>query len=123
MSQGRSNMAFDTSLRDKAVRQAKERREQSRLHVIRATESALSELAAAAGIREVYLFGSVTRPQGFRDESDVDMAVASTVRDPVALAAKLSRRIGREVHIVELDGSLVAERAKREGVLWTTQSS
>ena len=116
-------MAFDTSLRDKAVRQAAERREQSRLQVIQATESALSELAAAAGIREAYLFGSVTRQHGFRDESDVDMAVASTVRDPVALAAKLSRRIGREVHIVELDGSLVAERAKREGLLWTTQSS
>ena len=116
-------MAFDTSLRDKAVRKAAERREQSRLQVIRATESALSELAAGAGIREAYLFGSVTRPYGFRDESDVDMAVASTVRVSVALAAKLSRRIGREVHIVELDGSLVAERAKREGVLWTTQSS
>ena len=79
--------------------------------------------AGAAGIREAYLFGSVTRPHGFRDESDVDMVVASTVRDPVALAAKLSRRIGREVHIVELDGSLVAERAKREGVRWTAQSS
>jgi len=116
-------MAFDTSLRDKAVRQAAERREASRLRVMRATESALSDLAATAGIREAYLFGSLTRPLGFRDESDVDMAVASTVRDPIGLAAKLSRRIGREVHIVELDGSLVAERAKREGVLWTAQSS
>jgi hypothetical protein len=35
----------------------------------------------------------VTRPHGLRDESDAD--VAGTVRDHVALVAKLSRRIGR----------------------------
>ena len=105
------------------MRRAAERREQSRLRVIRATESALAELAAAAGITEAYLFGSVTRAHGFRDGSDVDVAVASTARDQMALAAKLSRRIGREVHIVELDGSTVAERAKQEGVRWTAQSS
>lgn len=116
-------MAFDTSLRDEAVRRAAERREQSRLRIIRETESALAELAVAAGIREAYLFGSVTRPHGFQDDSDVDVAVTCTMRDSMALAAKLSRRIGREIHLIELDESPAAERAKREGVRWIAKSS
>ena len=84
-------MAFDTRLRDWAVRLARERREALRLTVLNKTKSALSDLARAVGITEVFLFGSMCRPGAFREGSDVDVAVAGRKLDPpLALAFELS---------------------------------
>lgn len=115
-------MGFDTSLRDQAVRRERARREEVRQRVVANALAALDELAPAWGVSRAYIFGSASRPGTFSLESDVDIAVAGTVENTVILAARLSRRIGREVHVLELDGSPAAARARREGIEWTPRS-
>lgn len=110
-------MAFDTSIRDLAVRSERAVREEKREQCLSATLDALNALGSGLGMRSAYLFGSLVREGAFRQDSDVDIAVEGAV-EPIHAAARLSARIGREVQIVVLDGSPVARRALAAGTKW-----
>ncbi|HUX19773.1 MAG TPA: nucleotidyltransferase domain-containing protein [Spirochaetia bacterium] len=115
-------MPFDTSLRDQAVRRERAEREAARIAALEATRDALSGLRDEFSLQSAIIFGSVIHPDGFRRDSDIDIALDSPPVEEFRLAGRLSRLIGREVHIVPLDGSAVAERARREGVEWKPTS-
>ena len=54
----------------------RERREEERRRWLRRVREAVSEVARRhAGVKRVYLFGSLTRPGRFRTDSDIDVAV------------------------------------------------
>ena len=115
-------MAFDTSIRDEAVRQEKIRREHLRSEVVARTLSALGSLAVEFGIGEAYIFGSAARSGAYREDSDVDIAVDADPVQIIRLAARISRLVGRDALVLELDESYMSERAKREGIRWTPLS-
>lgn len=114
-------MAFDTSIRDAAVARERAEREAARREALDRTVSALEEVARETGLERACLFGSIVRPGWFGRDSDVDIAVEGG-GDELSLAVRLSRAIGREVHVVPLDDSPVADRARREGIEWTPKS-
>lgn len=114
-------MPFDTSMRDAAVARERAEREAARREAFERAVSALEEIARETGLGRAYLFGSVVRPGWFGRNSDVDIAVEGA-DDSLSLAVRLSRTIGREVHVVPLDDSAVAEHARREGIEWTPKS-
>ena len=69
----------------------------------------------------VLLFGSLTRPGGFRRTSDVDVALWA---EPVGisrfgLAARLEEAVGRPVDLVLLGETRFREKLLREGEVWT----
>ena len=113
-------MSFSTLIRATARRRAE--REASREDVLARTEAALEEMSARYGITEAYLFGSLVRPGRFSADSDIDVAVAGLGADYWAFAAELSRRVGREVDLVDLPTSRFARRICREGLRWTPTS-
>ena len=115
-------MAFDTSLRDAAVHKRRAKWEAERLRVLGELEAALLGAARRAGFSEAYLFGSLTRPGAFRETSDVDVGIPGPLPDVVSVASELSRRVGREVHVIELDESRIGEIARRDGIRWTLPS-
>lgn len=110
-------MGYDTSVRDQAVARDRERREELRLRMLQAIKEALAAHAKELGIDYAYIHGSVIRPGAFRDDSDIDVAVPEA--NPVVVAGRLTHAVGREVHVLELDDSRAARRARTEGMLWT----
>ncbi|MHA1730689.1 MAG: nucleotidyltransferase family protein [Promethearchaeota archaeon] len=110
-------LAFDTSTLEAAKKAKQERDEGLRLEVLRQLREILPEMAGRFGVTEVVVFGSVTRPRGFRVDSDVDVAVRGLDgRDYFKFAGELSLRLGREVDVVELERSRFAEKILRDGV-------
>lgn len=98
-------MAFDTSIRAEAVRRNREKSERVRIELLQAAAAALGDVA-----------------EEFRPDSDIDIAASGTDA-VISLAARLSRSLGREVHVVEPAATSIARRAESEGIEWTLKSS
>jgi predicted nucleotidyltransferase len=86
------------------------------------------------GLKLVVLFGSVARDRPL-PHSDVDLAIDGAGVDPLALAAALSRLLGREVDIVPLrdatiplleklvsQGIVVFEGERHAGAAWRSRA-
>ena len=91
-------------------------------------------LAGRTDVRLAILFGSTARGTA-RADSDVDVAVLARDVDPLALARDLSRALGREVQIVDLetvgypmlraivrDGVVVAEHERGCAARWRSHA-
>jgi len=79
---------------------------------------ALAELLPG---REVVLFGSLTRPGAFNDQSDIDLALVEEPRgiSVFSLLSQLEERLERSVDVVLLEDSRFREKILREGETWT----
>ncbi len=97
-------------------------------------EKLRSVLASRRDLRLAILFGSVARGTG-RADSDVDVAVLARNLDPLGLASDLTRALGREVQIVDLDtvgypmlqaivrdGTVVAELERGCAARWRSRA-
>lgn len=95
--------------------QSRERlRLETRAHLL----AALRELAPAD---QLIVFGSLTRPQGFTENSDIDLAL---YREPARisvyqLTSVLAERLGRRVDIALLPDCRFRVKILREGETWT----
>lgn len=91
-------------------------------------------LASRDEVRLAILFGSTARGTD-RTASDVDVAVLGRALDPLALARDLSRAIGREAQVVDLDavgypmlqaivrdGIVVAEHERGSAARWRSRA-
>ena len=98
--------------------QRRERQEAARQQQLEAAQAAIARLAPRyAGIRQVYLFGSVVQPGRFRATSDIDVAlVCDTLEIESAFWAALERELQRDVDVRPLAGPLV-EAVKQTGRL------
>ena len=74
---------------------------------IRTLSGPLREIAAASGVRELRVFGSVARGEE-GEHSDIDFLVSlepgRTLLDLARLEMKLESLLGRRVEVVTLDG-------------------
>lgn len=70
--------------------------------------------------QSVLVFGSLTRPGGFHEDSDVDLALASepAPMSRFGLIGELEERLGRPVDVVLLDQCRFREKLLKEGETW-----
>jgi predicted nucleotidyltransferase len=95
------------------------RREELRLSTRAELKRALAELLPS---QAVLVFGSLTVPNQFRQDSDVDIAL-ETETDGMSLfslAGQLEERLGRPVDVVILNRCRFRKKIEREGELWTS---
>ncbi|MDX1688203.1 MAG: nucleotidyltransferase domain-containing protein [Candidatus Promineifilaceae bacterium] len=116
-------MGFDTSVLDRALAQRQARREEERRALLADVLRKLDALAEQFDLQEAYVFGSVARPGRYREDSDVDVAVAGLPSEQfISLMAQLSASLGRDVDMIELEKIHFADKIKREGIKWTRRS-
>ncbi len=79
----------------------RERREEERRRWLQRVRGAVPEVARRhAGVRRVYLFGSLTQPGRFRADSDIDVAVeCDSPEAESAFWRELEHTVGREVNV------------------------
>ncbi|MFM7424008.1 MAG: nucleotidyltransferase family protein, partial [Elainella sp.] len=114
---------FDTRLLDQVLAERQQQREQIRQQVLQQVLNWLANSGDRYGIQSVYLFGSVTQPGRFHENSDVDLGVEQI--DPVLqieALADLSMVLLRDVDIVDLRRCHFAHRIRELGQKWTKGS-
>jgi len=116
-------MVFNTFLLDAALARRRVNWERKRRAVLTQALNLLRELGPRYHIRHAYIFGSVTRPGHFTEESDVDIAVEPM--EPENFFAAMSAfaiALGCKVDMIELDKCHFAHRIRERGVEWTKVS-
>jgi uncharacterized protein len=114
---------FDTSLLDQVLAERQQQHEQTRQQVLQQVLDWLHSFGDRYGIESAYLFGSVTQPRRFHENSDVDLGVENI--DPVRqieAIADLSLALLRDVDIVDLRHCHFAHRIREQGQRWTRSS-
>jgi predicted nucleotidyltransferase len=111
---------WSTHILDSARAKKKQEREQLRVRLLDAAMQALDKLSLLLQFDQAYVFGSVARPQGFDELSDLDIAfVGLRDEDYFTAAAFLSREVGiDEVDVVQLEGHRLASTIVKEGIPW-----
>lgn len=110
---------FSTHLLDRALARKRERREQRRQERLDAVFRALDRLSWLVSFQDAYVFGSLARPYGFFDGSDVDVAFVGLKNDDFFRAMSfLGQELGMEVDVLQLEGNRLREKIMREGVRW-----
>lgn len=112
---------FSTAVLDRAVAKEKKERERLRKQLLRGVIEALDKLAHEVHFGEAYIFGSISRPHGFRRGSDVDIGFKGLTDENFFRAMSfISREVGIDnVDIVQLEGHRLADKIIREGIRWS----
>lgn len=96
--------------------------EQRRLQIGMQLKTVLESLAGKYQWKELLLFGSIVNPGKFSENSDVDVAVSGLAKhDLFSFVAELSRELGRDVDVLILEESPIAEHIRRKGEPWQPQ--
>lgn len=77
----------------------KGKNEEIRKKILQKTVRELEEEFAGQGV-EVYLIGSLTRPNAFTESSDIDIVLKNFKGDRFALWSKLAQKMDREIEII-----------------------
>ncbi len=111
---------FSCDLLNEVQRARRTRREAQRQAVLKQIWELLPRLAVSIRFQEAYVFGSVLGIKRFQDDSDVDVAfVGLQDKDFFPAMAWLSRELGREVDVIQLEGHRLADKIRKEGLRWT----
>jgi predicted nucleotidyltransferase len=110
---------FSTHLLDRALAKERERREQRRQERLTAVFKALDKLSNQIPFEEAYIFGSLTKPYHYFDDSDVDIAFVGLGDEVFFRAiAFLSRELNAAVDVLQLESHPLREKIIREGIRW-----
>lgn len=110
---------YSTDVLDESLARAHERRERERTELLERAFVALEGLSKTTPFQEAYLFGSLSNEGAFRRGSDVDIGfLGMKGKDVVRATAYLSRQLGFDVDVVQLEGHRFAEKITREGIKW-----
>jgi len=102
-------------------KRTKERKETQELRkkLLSVVEEALSELSKIIFFKDAYIFGSITRAELFSPDSDVDIAFYGLKdQDFFKAISFLSRRLARDVDVIQLEGHRLEEKIKSKGLRW-----
>lgn len=120
------NMAvyFPTPLLDQKLAEQKALNETNRQYLLQKAQLWLEQNANKFGIKQGYLFGSMTQPWRFSQSSDLDLAVDSLEQgDPFGLISHLSTHLDRDVDLVPLDQCHFEDKIRQTGMVWKATSS
>jgi predicted nucleotidyltransferase len=112
--------AFSTTLLDQALEREKKEREELRLQLIEKLFNTLDKLRQEIPFQGAYLFGSIVKPYRFSKGSDVDIGFTG-LNDKYFFKAMsfISREVGIDVDVIQLEGHRLAEKIKKDGIRWT----
>lgn len=109
-----------TDLLDQFIQQKRDRQERDRVLTIQKIQQWLNQHGLTYGVREAYIFGSLSRPGHFHDASDVDIAVLQINPELQFQAMSLlSAFLGRDVDLIELAKCPFQHRIRETGIRWT----
>jgi len=111
---------WPTDILDSALAKKKQEREQLRKQLLAAAMQTLDKLAREIPFEQAYIFGSVSKPHGFNELSDLDVAFKGLKDEDFFKAMSfISSEVGRDnVDVVQLEGHRLAEKIIREGIPW-----
>ena len=111
---------FSTSRLDQILGDRSLQNERERQDLLRKVMKWLDEYGWQHGIQTAYIFGSLTRPQRFHQNSDIDIAVEQINSDDFfSVISFISEATEREVDVIELNKCHFANRIRQSGILWT----
>ena len=110
---------FSTCVLERALAEERERREQWRREMLSQVQKALEALSRQISFEEAYIFGSAAKPHRYFEGSDLDIAfVGLRDEDFFKASAFLSRELGIEVDVLQLEGHTLKEKILKEGIRW-----
>ena len=110
---------FSTWLLDRALVREGEEREAQRQKQMTLVSKALNALSQLFSFDQAYIFGSLAKPNRFFKDSDVDIAfVGLKDEDFFQAIAFLSRELGRDVDVLQLEEHPLRDKIVREGIKW-----
>ena len=109
---------------DIALQEKREKWEKKRKRILQRTTNVLSRLSKKVKFSEAYLFGSLTLPYRFTEDSDVDIGFFGLADEDFFYSiAFLSREIGRDVDVIQLECHPFRDKIQTAGVkTWTKNS-
>lgn len=111
---------FSTHVLDNVLKKKKLQREKLRVKTIARVKSALEKLSQEVLFKEAYIFGSVIKPYKFAGKSDVDIGFIGLNDEEFFKAlAILSRELGADTDIIQLEGHRFKDKIMSEGMRWT----
>ena len=117
-------MGYSTVLLDEAVEKNKKAWEIRRLEVLENLTHALDDMSRGIPFQEAYIFGSVTEPFRFTEQSDVDVGFVGLQDDHFFRAMSfLSAALSVDVDIVRLESHRLSEKIKQGGARWKKTES
>ena len=110
---------FSTHVLDHALVREREEREAQRQKQIALVFKALDALSRLISFDQAYIFGSLAKPHRFFKDSDVDIAfVGLKDEDFFQAIAFLSRELGRDVDVLQLEEHPLRDKIVPEGIKW-----
>ena len=108
--------AFDTRVRDKAIRDRRRRLAAEQMELMRRVREALLDVRDPLGVRSAYILGSVLSPECWTESSDVDVAVGGCSHAVLDVMKALEDATGKTVDVIDLDRHPAPESFIRSGV-------
>ena len=107
---------FDTCVRDKAMRDRRQRLAAEQAELLQRVRQALLDLREPLGVRKAYIVGSVLSPECWTESSDVDVAVGGCSHTVLDVMKAIEDATGRDVDVIDLDRHPCPESFVRCGV-------
>lgn len=108
--------AFDTSIRDKAIRNRRQRLAAEQAELLPRVRQALLDLREPLGVRGAYIVGSVLSPEFWSETSAIAVAVEGCSPAVLDVMKALEDATGRVVNVIDLDRHPAPESFVRSGV-------
>ena len=110
---------FDISIWRRAKISKRRSIEQNRLSTIHDIWKAIERLTKRYQWDEIYLFGSITKPERFSQRSDVDIGIKGLNKyQHYRFISDFSGLLEREVDVVRLEDCPFAEAIVKRGIKW-----
>lgn len=110
---------FSTFILDRVLKRKKSENERLRKNLLNKTKQALEKLYQKGLFKEAYIFGSVTKPFDFTENSDIDVGfIGLKDEDYFKVMSFLSRELERDVDIIQMENHRLASKIKEEGIRW-----
>lgn len=111
---------FSTYLLDEVIERERDDCEKLRFYLIEKLFDILRKLQLEISFKEAYLFGSIAKPFKFSKYSDIDIGFIGLMDGDFFRAMSfISREIGRDVDVVQLEEHRLAKKIKKESIQWT----
>ena len=110
---------FDISLWRQATYSKRQSLERDRLDALDQTWMAIQQLRDFYQWDEIYLFGSITKPERFSQRSDIDIGIKGLNKyQHYRFISDLSGLLERGIDVVRLEDCPFAEAIVKRGVQW-----
>jgi len=107
---------YDTSIRDNAIKERRERLEQERLMLLDIVKKALKDIRDKYNIQEAYIIGSLLQRIRWDDHSDIDVAVSVHSEHVFSIMRDLENATDRDVDVIDLNRHSSADYFRMKGL-------